>query len=236
MIEKKDSRVNLEKNRMTIFGIGLLAAGSFTLAAFTYTSPLEVEQAKIASAQTVVSYEIQQEDAPDEKPEEVVEEVLQDEPVLQTEALEELSENMESKENSKESNDASATSGNQKRIKGPEKVSFGIRKVEPAIIEHPDVEASYVGGTGAMMKFIQTQVEYPDYCQAIGEGGKVYVQFVVERDGSVSNVKAMGKELCPDLKTEAERIVKSFPNWIPGELKGKYVRTYVRLPITFVLD
>lgn len=236
MIEKKSSSANLEKNRVSIFGIGLIAAGSFTLAAFTYTSPLEVEEAKIASAQSEVAYEIQQQDAPEEQPEEVLEEVAPDEPMLQTEALEELSEDIQKKQNENQSHNASSTSGNQKRIKGPDRVRFGIRSVEPAIVKYPDVEAMYVGGQGAMMQFIQTNVEYPEYSKAVGEEGKVYVQFVVEPDGSVTNVTAISEKAGHELKREAERIVRSFPKWIPGELKGKRVRSYVRLPITFVLD
>lgn len=236
MIEKKDSRANLEKNRVTIFGIGLLAAGSFTLAAFTYTSPLEVEEAKIASAQSVVSYQVQQEDAPEEKPEEeVLEEVAQDEPTLQTEALEELSENVKKKQNENKSQDATSKSGNQKRIKGPEKHRFKIRESLPDAVEYTDVDAAYVGGHVEMIKFIQVHLEYPEDAIAIGDQGKAYVRFIVERDGSISNVKATG-EVGRSIKREAERIVRSFPKWIPGELNGKRVRSYVRLPITFVLD
>ncbi|MCR9173844.1 MAG: TonB family protein [bacterium] len=236
MIEKKNSRADLEKNRVTIFGIGLLAAGSFTLAAFTYTSPLEVEEAKIASAQSEVRYEFQQEDTPKDEPEEVLDEVVEDEPMLQTEALEELSEDILKKKNDSQVQKATSTSGNQERMKGPENVRFGFRKVEPAIVKYPDKEASYIGGTAAMMKFIQTNVEYPEYSKAIGEEGQVYVEFVVERDGSISNVTAISKKAGRDLKREAERLVESFPKWKPGELGGKRVRSYVRLPITFVLN
>jgi len=237
MIEKKDSRANLEKNRVTIFGIGLLAAGSFTLAAFTYTSPLEVEQAKIASAQSEVSYEIQQQDAPEEKPEEILEEIAPDDPMLQTEALEELSEDIKKKQNEKQAQKATANSGNQKRVKGPDKHRFKIRDVDNDKVEEwVDVEAKFKGGNVEMMKFVQTYVEYPEYSKSIGDQGKVYVRFIVERDGSISSVKAISEEASKSLKKEAERVVRSFPKWIPGELNGKRVRSYVRLPITFVLD
>lgn len=237
MIEKKDSRADLEKNRVTIFGIGLLAAGSFTLAAFTYTSPLEVEEAKIAAEQSVVNYSIQeQEELPEEDLEEVFEEVAEDDPVLQTEALQEVTEDISAKQNENQSQDASSKSGNQARVKGPEKRRRNIRKPAADIVKYPDREAEYVGGSVEMIQFIQTNIEYPEMARIADEQGKVYVRFVVERDGSVSNVKAISKEASKSLKKEAERIVRSFPNWIPGELKGKRVRSYVRLPITFVLD
>ncbi len=235
MIEKKNSSANLEKNKVTIFGIGLLAAGSFTLAAFTYTSPLEVEEAKIASAQSVVNYSIQQEDAPEE-PEELLEEVTEDQPTLQTEALEELGEDIKEAKNSNKSQESTSKSGNQKRMKGPERHRFKIRKVDSDPVEWTDVDAKFVGGEVEMIKFIQSNIDYPDDALHGGEQGKVYVRFVVERDGSISNVKAISEDAGRSIKREAERIVRSFPKWIPGELEGKRVRSYVRLPITFVLD
>ena len=235
MIEKKASSANLEKNRATIFGIGLIAAGSFTLAAFTYTSPLEVEEAKIASAQTVVNYEIQQQDEP-QKPETetLVEETTQDEP-MQDNSMQDLSENTSTKKNEKSAQDANVRSGLDKRVKGPGKIKVKIRDVKSAPVEFTDVEAQYIGGFKEMSKFIVTHLEYPEQDVQIGNQGKAYVRFVVEEDGSISNVKATG-DVSRRMKREAERIVRSFPNWIPGELNGKYVRSYVRLPIAFVLD
>jgi len=235
MIEKKASSANLEKNRATIFGIGLIAAGSFTLAAFTYTSPLEVEEAKIASAQTVVNYEIQQQDeTPKPETETLVKQTVQDEP-MQDNSMQDINENMSSKENERSAQDANVRSGLDARIKGPGLIKVKIRDVKPAPVEFTDVDAQFVGGFTEMSKFIVTNLNYPEVDISLGNQGKAYVRFVVEEDGSISNVKATG-DVSRSMKREAERIVRSFPNWIPGELDGKYVRSYVRLPIAFVLD
>ncbi len=235
MIEKKDPRVNLEKNRATVFGIGLLAAGSFTLAAFTYTSPLEVEEAKIASVQSDVFYEVQQVDAPEIEPEitedpevEIVEEFTAD-------ALSEVTEESKAKDNSNEMSKSQVSSGTQKRIVKDIRVKVRRKKVGSAPVKFPDVEPEFIGGFVAFKKFILDTQVYPDDAIGIGDQGTAYVQFVVEKNGSVSQVKASGK-VGRSLKKEAERVVKKSPKWKPGEVGGKPVRSYVQIPITFVLD
>jgi protein TonB len=234
MIEKKDPRVNLEKYRATIFGIGLLAAGSFTLAAFTYTSPMEVEEAKISAFQTNVDYDIQQVDSPEPEPE-LVDDSQEEVEVFTTEALEELSEETKAKENSNTQTKSEVSSGTQERLKGPGNIRIAPKKAKPAAVKYPDKEAEFVGGFPAMSKFIQTNQVYPDMEIHDGNQGTAYVRFIVERDGSVSNVKASG-DVSRGLKKEAERVVKKSPKWIPGELGGKRVRCIVSLPITFVLE
>lgn len=236
MIEKKDPRYNLEKNRATIFGIGLLAAGSFTLTAFTYTSPLEIEEAKIASGQSDVIYSVHQEDAP--KPEQKLEEVFEEKVELSeptTEILSEISETSEEKKNTSTTVSSEVTAGQHDFKKGMENMVFERRKVEAEIVPYPDIEPQYNGGTKEMVRFIQKTQVYPDDAIAAGEEGTAYVKFVIEKDGSISNITVEGK-VAPSLKKEAKRIVRNFPNWVPGEAGGKRVRSSVHLPITFVLE
>ena len=236
MIEKKDPRYNLEKNRATIFGIGLLVAGSFTLAAFTYTSPLEVEEAKIASGQSDVMYSVYQEDAP--KPELKTEEVFEEKVELSeptTEVLSEISEKSKEKKNTATAVSSEVTSGQHDFKKGMENLVFERRKVEAEIVPYPDLEPQYKGGTKEMVRFIQKTQMYPDDAVQAGDQGTAYVKFVIEKDGSISNISVEGK-VAPSLKKEAKRIVRNFPNWTPGEVAGKRVRSSVHLPITFVLE
>jgi protein TonB len=65
--------------------------------------------------------------------------------------------------------------------------------------------------------------------------GKVYVEFVVETDGSISTIR-IAKGVFESLDKEAVRLVRNMPKWIPGEVRARKVRTYARLPITFILD
>jgi periplasmic protein TonB len=106
--------------------------------------------------------------------------------------------------------------------------------VEEEIIEFPDVEAEFIGGAQAMMKFIQQNILYPPTSIEMNEQGKVYLSFVVEADGSISNV-SIERGVSKDIDNEAKRIVRSMPKWTPGEAKGKKSRTRCRLPINFQL-
>ena len=109
-----------------------------------------------------------------------------------------------------------------------------IEVIEEEIIEFPDVEAEFIGGAQALMKYIQTNIQYPPTSIEMNEQGKVYLSFVVEPDGSISNV-VVERGVSPDLDKEAKRVVRSMPNWKPGESKGKKSRTRCRLPINFQL-
>ena len=104
--------------------------------------------------------------------------------------------------------------------------------VEEEFIELPDVEAEFIGGPQALMKYIRSNIQYPPTSIEMNEQGKVYLSFVVEADGSITNVAVEGS-VSPDLDREAKRLVRSMPNWIPGEAKGEKCRTRHRLAITF---
>ena len=105
---------------------------------------------------------------------------------------------------------------------------------EEEIIEFPDVEAEFKGGAQAMMKFIQENILYPPKSIEMNEQGKVYLSFIVELDGSISNV-AVERGVSKDIDAEAKRIVRAMPKWTPGEAKGKKARTRCRVPINFQL-
>ena len=106
--------------------------------------------------------------------------------------------------------------------------------VEEEVIEFPDVEAEFIGGPQALTKYIQTNIQHPPTSIEMNEQGKVYLSFVVEADGSITNV-AVERGVSPDLDREAKRVVRSMPKWKPGEAKAKKSRTRCRLPINFQL-
>ena len=96
------------------------------------------------------------------------------------------------------------------------------------------VSQSRSGGAAAMMKWINDNVKYPQTSIEMNEQGRVFLSFVVEADGSISNVK-VERGISPDLDREAKRIIRSMPNWTPGESAGRVVRARCRLPINFQL-
>lgn len=93
---------------------------------------------------------------------------------------------------------------------------------------------SFPGGEEAMMKYIQKEINYPPLARENGIQGRAVVMFIVEKDGSISNIEVV-KPLGWGIDEEAIRMVKSMPNWIPGENNFRPARVKIALPIKFLL-
>lgn len=93
----------------------------------------------------------------------------------------------------------------------------------------------FPGGEIALRKFIAESIEYPVIARENGIQGKVYVNFVVEKDGSVGRIKVV-RGVDPSLDREALRVVHSLPKWIPGKQRGENVAVSYTVPINFVLQ
>ena len=94
---------------------------------------------------------------------------------------------------------------------------------------------SFPGGQGALMAFLSSNVKYPVVAQENGVQGRVIVGFVVEKDGSITDVKVM-RSVDPSLDREAQRVVKSMPKWKPGKQNGSAVRVKYTVPVLFKLQ
>ena len=95
----------------------------------------------------------------------------------------------------------------------------------------------FPGGEDALIQWLGTHVIYPEQAKVEKLEGKVYVTFVVERDGSISDVRVLSpKEKMAPLNDEAVRVVRSMPKWKPGKVQGKKVRVQFNLPIVFRLN
>ena len=90
----------------------------------------------------------------------------------------------------------------------------------------------FPGGMTALIEYLQTNIKYPKDAIKQEVGGRVMVMFVVETDGSLSNVR-VARKVFPSLDTEAVRVVKSMPKWKPGKEKGRPVRVNFTLPVVF---
>jgi TonB family protein len=103
------------------------------------------------------------------------------------------------------------------------------------ILDFPDLEAEFPGGSSAMQTWISNNVHYPETSIEKDEQGKVYLSFVVEPNGEITNI-IVERGVSQDLDREAKRVVRSMPRWNPGVASGSKVRTRCRLPITFTLE
>lgn len=113
----------------------------------------------------------------------------------------------------------------------PENNSNSDRKIEGFV----DEEAHFEGNYKALMSYIQNNLVYPQYAIEHDLKGKVYLKFVVEADGRITNVHVM-RGASPCLDREAVRVISEMPNWVPGKLKGVNVASYFQLPLNFFLE
>ena len=97
-----------------------------------------------------------------------------------------------------------------------------------------EVMPQFPGGQIAMMKYIMENIKYPKQAMKEGIQGRVTVRFIVEKDGSISDVKPV-LSVHPLLNKEAVRVVESMPKWTPGKQNGKPVRVRFNLPVMFKL-
>jgi len=93
----------------------------------------------------------------------------------------------------------------------------------------------FKGGSGELYSFLSSNIKYPVMAKESGIQGKVYVTFVVERDGSVTDVKLL-RGIGGGCDEEAIRVVASMPKWTPGKQRGKPVRVQYNLPVRFTLQ
>lgn len=98
-----------------------------------------------------------------------------------------------------------------------------------------EVDAEYVGGEKARLAFLNENLKYPEEARKAGVQGGVYVTFIVEKDGSLTDVKVVNG-IGYGCDEEAVRVIKMMPNWIPGKQRGKPVRVQFNLPFRFTLD
>ena len=120
-----------------------------------------------------------------------------------------------------------------------------IQNIENVVVEEPEKEEEifqvveampeFPGGTAELMKWLQKNIKYPSISQENGVQGRVIVQFVVNRDGSIVDPVVL-RSVDPYLDKEALRVVSAMPKWKPGEQRGKPVRVKFTLPVQFRLQ
>jgi protein TonB len=233
MITKKNSKFDLEGKRTVFFQLGMLVTGSLTLAAFTWQDPVLSDKIKAdyRVEKTQIAYEEIKPDEPIELPKQVLEQTQKTEPqVAAVDPAQEIIKVITG--TTKIPDPAALTLLNGLKAGTTDVIQLKKVPISAEVIEIPDLDAQFVGGYIELQRFIGKEVRYPQECLDFNEEGKVYVSFVIERDGSVSNVK-VEQGASKALNKEAIRVIESSPSWIPGEVNHEPVRTRVRMPIVF---
>ena len=212
---KKNPEVNLERKKGLFLQIGLVIALLIVLGAFEYKSYEKVEY-NLGSLNLddleeeiipITKQELKPPPPPPPPPEVI--EIVEDDVVIEDEIEIEDTESDEDLE----------------------------------IVEEDDEEVFMVvenmpefpGGDLGLMKYIQKNVKYPPIAKEYNITGKVYISFIVDKTGSVTNVKVV-RGVDKNLDAEAVRVVKSLPNFKPGKQRGIPVRCSYNVPINFILN
>ena len=227
---KKSPKADLEGKKGIFFEIGLTLALAILLFAFEWKS----STAEVNAFQTVAEVEIEEEIIP------ITQQMMKPPPppppAPKLTDLIEIVEDELSIDEELEIDDAEADVENKNNYNFDydgdswgEEESDGEADIFQVVEDMPQFPG------GSVQKWIAKNVKYPMIAQENNIQGKVFVQFVIEKDGSVSDVK-VARSVDPSLDKEAIRVVKAMPKWKPGKQRGKPVRVSYTVPINFQLQ
>lgn len=119
-------------------------------------------------------------------------------------------------------------------------IEEAVEEIKPAVdynafFTDPETKPEFPRGTATIYRHIAKTMRYPLIAQENGKQGTVNVSFIIEKDGTLSDVKVI-KGVDPNLDKEAIRVIKTLPKFTPGKINGKPVRTSMSLPVTFKLN
>ena len=109
-----------------------------------------------------------------------------------------------------------------------------VAKKNQQVFDVVEQMPEYPGGMAAMVEYLSANVKYPADAEKKKVEGKVFVTFVVDTDGSITDVTLM-KKVFPSLDAEAMRVISAMPKWVPGKQRGQVVRVRFTVPIMFRL-
>ncbi len=226
---KKNPKADLEKRRGLFLEIGLVVAMAAALVAFEMKSydKEDKEQVVRQASEEIEDIVIQTQEQelppppPPETPEVTTEfDVVEDDAELTNElgpVNAEVDENTQNIEIT------------------PVVVEEEEEEEEAQIFTVVEKDPEFPGGMDALYKYLAQNIKYPTIARENGITGRVYVTFVVERDGSIANPRVL-RDIGGGCGAEAIRVVKSMPKWNPGKQSGKAVRVQFNLPVNFNLQ
>jgi len=220
---KKTDRADLEKNRNTFILIGLVITLSLVWFAFEYKTydkqEVQLMQNTMLDEEEDLVVQTQRVEPPPPPP-----------PPKQTTVIEVVEDDVkvDDIEIDAETDDDEEIEEQQIQEEEPEE------EKEDEIFVFVEDQPTFPGGDAARIKYLQDNIHYPEMAKESGIQGTVYVTFVVEKDGRITNVKVL-RGIGGGCDEEAVRIIKNMPRWKPGKQRGRAVRAQFNMPIRFVL-
>jgi len=227
METKKSKRADLEPKKSIFLQIGIVVALGLTLAAFEWETPVKqivvTDNWETVGEDFIIKNTVIEDTKPAPKPVSapVINIVDNNDPVDNFVEID-LGINPE---------DEIPVYTPPASIKLKDEVSFADDTPFVSVQNMPE----YPGGISALQAFLASKIDYPETASQSGIEGTVYVNFVVERDGTVSNIKTL-RGINDDCNEEAERVIGMFPKWKPGNQQGKAVRVSFTIPVSFKLQ
>ncbi|PWE00417.1 energy transducer TonB [Marinilabilia rubra] len=223
---KKSPKADLENKKTVFMQIGLVVVLSLVFIAFEWTSTetdvnqgLKIDEEEVEEEIIPITRQEEVKPPPPPPPPKVTDvlNIVEDDVELDEELIIE---------------DTEATEDTE--------VDFSDIQTDEEVEESPvffivEDMPEFPGGDAALHKYLATSVDYPVIAQENGIQGRVYVKFVINTDGSVTDVQ-IARGVDPSLDKEALRVVRDMPKWKPGKQRGKAVRVSYTVPINFVLQ
>ena len=222
---KKNPKADIERNKGVFFQLGLVLALAIMFFSFNYKQYDKKEAGwdqLVVTQVTEEEIEITKQDEPKQQPQQLSTtelKIVEDDAVVN----DELEVNAEDDQNTQVSDYVAP-------IETDDEPKFEEQEIFTIVEE----TAEFPGGEEGMFKFLSENVKYPTMARESNVQGTVFVTFVVEPDGSVSNVKLL-RGIGGGCDEEAMRVVKSMPRWKAGKQRGRPVRQQYNLPIKYTL-
>ncbi len=226
MEEKKTPKANLENKKLMFMQIGMIISLLIAWLAFEHKSydKRQIDESllnrEVVLDEEMVEITKQEEQKP--QPVEQPQQTTQLEIVEDDVETEDLNINAEVEQNEV-----------IEEYVAPEVVEEEV--VEQEIFQIVEEMPAFPGGEAKLMEYVGKNIKYPQIARETGIQGRVFIGFVVEPDGSVSNVKLL-RGIGGGCDEEAMRVVKSMPKWKPGKQRGKAVRVSYQIPVFFKLQ
>lgn len=224
MEEKKSLKANLENWKITFFLIGLLISLVITWRVFETKRYDKIEIADVGRTAEVVEEEMVEITKQEQKPQpvEVPKQTTQIQVVEDNVEVEDVEINAEVDQNEV-----------IEEYVAPEVEEEEV--VETEVFTIVEEMPEFPGGMNKLGEYLAKSIKYPQMAREAGIQGRVFITFVIEKDGSVTNVQVL-RPLGGGCDEEAVRVVKSMPKWKPGKQRGKAVRVSYNLPVNFKLQ
>ena len=220
MEKKKNAHVNLTKSRGLYINIGLVISLAFILAAFEWKSYSSIATINLAPIETDFDELVE------------VKATIQPPPPPPIKMIVEVENKVELLDELKPKIDVEIT-----EKMSPENYNIEDLKDEPiedSIFFFVETQPSFKGGIAAFYKYIGKEIKYPSQARSMRIEGKVFLEFVINKEGAITNIKVL-RGIGGGCDKEAIRVLQNAPKWNAGKQRGKAVNVKMVLPITFKL-